>query len=101
MVLRITVLNRYPYSNGHLLVAPRLHKGRLDELTADEHAETMATVTRLVTLLAESLNTEGFNVGLNLGRMAGAGLPGHLHWHIVPRWSGDNETSCRSCPAWT
>jgi ATP adenylyltransferase len=87
----VTVLNRYPYNNGHLLVAPRLHKGRLDELTADEQAETMTTITRLITLLAESLNAEGFNVGLNLGRVAGAGLPGHVHWHIVPRWSGDTN----------
>lgn len=87
----VTVLNRYPYNNGHLLVAPRLHKGRLDELTTDEQAETMAAITRLVGLLSQELNAEGFNVGLNLGRVAGAGLPGHLHWHIVPRWSGDTN----------
>jgi ATP adenylyltransferase len=87
----VTVLNRYPYNNGHLLVAPHLHKGRLDELTTAEQAETMSTITRLVAILAENLNAEGFNVGLNLGRVAGAGLPGHLHWHIVPRWSGDTN----------
>ena len=63
----VTVLNRYPYNNGHLLVAPRLHKGRLDELTVDEQAETMAAITRLVSLLGKLLNAEGFNVGLNLG----------------------------------
>jgi ATP adenylyltransferase len=87
----VTVLNRYPYNNGHLLVAPRLHKGRLDELDTDEQAETMQSITRLVGLLSELLNAEGFNVGLNMGRVAGAGLPGHLHWHIVPRWSGDTN----------
>ncbi|HEY4308221.1 MAG TPA: HIT domain-containing protein [Pirellulales bacterium] len=87
----VTVLNRYPYNNGHLLVAPRLHKGRLDELDTDEQSETMQSITRLVGLLSELLNAEGFNVGLNMGRVAGAGLPGHLHWHIVPRWSGDTN----------
>jgi ATP adenylyltransferase len=87
----VTVLNRYPYNNGHLLVAPRLHKGRLDELVAEEHSETMQTITRFVSVLAGELNAEGFNVGLNMGRVAGAGLPGHLHWHIVPRWSGDTN----------
>jgi ATP adenylyltransferase len=87
----VTVLNRYPYNNGHLLVAPRLHKGKLDELTVEEQAETMAAITHLVSLLGQLINAEGFNVGLNLGRVAGAGLPGHLHWHIVPRWSGDTN----------
>ncbi len=87
----VAVLNRYPYNNGHLLVAPKLHKARLADLTPEEHAESMAMITRLVGVLAESLNAEGFNVGLNLGRIAGAGLPGHLHWHIVPRWSGDTN----------
>jgi ATP adenylyltransferase len=85
------LLNRYPYNNGHLLVSPVGHKGRLDELTTDEHAETADTITRFIGLLAELLNAEGFNVGVNLGRAAGAGVPGHLHWHIVPRWSGDTN----------
>jgi ATP adenylyltransferase len=87
----VTVLNRYPYNNGHLLVAPLVHKGRLDELVPDEQRETMDTISLLVGVLAESLNAEGFNIGINLGRVAGAGLPGHLHWHIVPRWSGDTN----------
>ena len=87
----VTILNRYPYNNGHLLIAPLMHKGRLDELEPDEQREIMETVTRAVGLLAELLNAEGFNVGLNLGRVAGAGLPGHLHWHIVPRWNGDTN----------
>jgi ATP adenylyltransferase len=87
----VTILNRYPYNNGHLLVAPLAHKERLDELLPDEQRETMDTISQMVGLLAESLNAEGFNIGINLGRVAGAGLPGHLHWHIVPRWSGDTN----------
>jgi ATP adenylyltransferase len=87
----IAVLNRYPYNNGHVLVAPRLHRARLDELGADEHTALSQMVTRMVDVLEEVLRAEGFNVGLNLGRVAGAGLPGHLHWHIVPRWQGDTN----------
>jgi ATP adenylyltransferase len=87
----VVVLNRFPYNNGHLLVAPRSHKGRLGELDASETLETMETVSRMVDLLGETLNPDGYNVGLNLGRVAGAGLPGHLHWHIVPRWAGDTN----------
>ena len=89
--LSVVVLNRFPYNNGHLLVAPRTHKGRLDELTADELLETMETVRRMVTVLDELMRPNGYNIGLNLGRAAGAGLPGHLHWHIVPRWNGDTN----------
>jgi ATP adenylyltransferase len=87
----ITILNRYPYNNGHLMVAPLVHKARLDELTAEEQAEIMQTLTRMVGLLEKVLQPQGFNLGLNLGRVAGAGLPGHLHWHVVPRWRGDTN----------
>jgi ATP adenylyltransferase len=87
----IVVLNRYPYNNGHLLVAPVRHEGRLDKLTSDEHAELMSQTARLTTTLETLMKPEGFNIGLNLGRVAGAGLPRHLHWHIVPRWSGDTN----------
>ena len=87
----LTVLNRFPYNNGHLLVTPRRHIARLDQLTAEEGAELLAEITRMTTLLEKHLNANGFNVGLNLGRCAGAGLPGHLHWHIVPRWNGDTN----------
>lgn len=85
------VLNRYPYNNGHLLVAPLRHVGRLNELTADEHRECSEQLVRLTTLLEKKMQCEGFNIGLNLGHASGAGLPGHLHWHIVPRWSGDTN----------
>ena len=87
----VVVLNKFPYNNGHLLVAPRAHKGRLDELDADELLEVMETVRRMTKTLEELMRPDGFNIGLNLGRAAGAGLPGHLHWHIVPRWNGDTN----------
>jgi ATP adenylyltransferase len=89
--LSVVVLNRFPYNNGHLLVAPRRHKGRLDELTPEELLETMETLRRMVGVLDELMHPDGYNVGLNLGHAAGAGLPGHLHWHIVPRWHGDTN----------
>lgn len=87
----VTVLNRYPYNNGHLLVAPRRHVARLDELTDKEQLELATTMTRMVGNLERLLNARDFNIGLNLGLAAGAGLPGHLHWHIVPRWNGDTN----------
>jgi ATP adenylyltransferase len=84
-------LNRYPYNNGHLLVAPRAHKGLLADLEGDELYEPLGTVQACVTILDRMLRPTGYNIGLNLGRSAGAGLPGHLHWHIVPRWDGDTN----------
>src|SRR5207248_11111651 len=84
-------LNRSPSHNAHLLVAPRAHKGQLDDLTSDELLETMQTLRRMVRLLDERMHPDGYNVGLNLGHAAGAGLPGHLHWHVVPRWHGDTN----------
>lgn len=86
-----TILNRYPYNNGHLLIAPRLHRAELGALDATDHLELMDVVTRMIEILRRTMNPEGFNVGLNLGRVAGAGVPGHLHWHIVPRWNGDTN----------
>ena len=85
------VLNRFPYNNGHLLVAPLAHKGTLDELDAEELLDLQETLRRMIGVLDEAMTPDVYNVGLNLGRVAGAGLPGHLHWHIVPRWNGDTN----------
>ena len=87
----LVMLNRYPYNNGHLLVAPRRHAAQLAELTADEHLACMNWLARLTEVFSERIRPDGFNIGLNLGRAAGAGLPRHLHWHLVPRWSGDTN----------
>ena len=89
--LSAVVLNRYPYNNGHLLVAPRAHKATLEELTPDELLDSVEAVRLCVRALGELMTPDGYNVGLNLGRAAGAGLPGHLHWHVVPRWNGDTN----------
>jgi ATP adenylyltransferase len=83
------VLNRFPYNNGHLLVAPLDHKARLDQLSAAAHVEAMQLLARVCGIVEQKMNASGFNVGLNLGKSAGAGVPGHLHWHLVPRWDGD------------
>jgi ATP adenylyltransferase len=87
----VVVLNRYPYNNGHLLIAPFLHKGSFHELTSEELLGSMETVREMVGVLGEFMHPDGYNVGLNLGSAAGAGLPGHLHWHLVPRWNGDTN----------
>jgi ATP adenylyltransferase len=89
--LSVVVLNRFPYNNGHLLVAPQAHKGKLGELDSSEILETMQTLNRMINLLQEIMRPDGYNIGLNLGPAAGAGLPGHLHWHVVPRWNGDTN----------
>jgi ATP adenylyltransferase len=87
----LVMLNRFPYNNGHLMVAPFRHVAQLGDLTRDEHLECMEWLTRLTRLLGDRLKAEGFNIGLNLGRVGGAGLPGHVHWHLVPRWLGDSN----------
>jgi ATP adenylyltransferase len=89
--LSVVVLNRFPYNNGHLLVAPRRHKASLAELDADETLEVMSTLRDMVRHLDGLMKPDGYNIGLNLGKASGAGLPGHLHWHIVPRWNGDTN----------
>lgn len=83
------VLNRFPYNNGHLLIAPNSHKANLEDLSVEESLEIHQTLAKMVALLKQLMKPDGFNIGLNLGKAAGAGLPGHLHWHVVPRWQGD------------
>lgn len=89
--LSVVVLNRFPYNNGHLLIAPRAHKAGLQDLTQAELLDGLEAIRLCQRTLDELMRPEGYNVGLNLGRAAGAGLPGHLHWHIVPRWNGDTN----------
>ncbi len=85
------LLNRYPYNNGHVMVAPYRHVGELDDLTSQEWAEILRLGRRLIARLRRTLRPHGFNVGLNLGKVGGAGFPGHIHLHIVPRWNGDTN----------
>jgi len=85
------MLNAYPYSNGHLMVAPYRHTGDLGDLSPEELGGLWEEARACVALLGRTVNPHGFNVGMNLGRVAGAGFAGHLHLHIVPRWEGDTN----------
>lgn len=87
----VVLINCYPYTNGHLLVAPRAHKAEMEQLSPDELTDLQAQTVEAVKLLKAALSPQGFNVGINLGRIAGAGVPGHLHQHVVPRWGGDTN----------
>jgi ATP adenylyltransferase len=89
--LSVVLLNAYPYTNGHLLIAPRAHKADLEELTEAEQLDLQLQTTRGVKLLKRAISPQGFNIGINLGRSAGAGIPSHLHQHAVPRWGGDTN----------
>ena len=89
--LAYVLLNAFPYNSGHLMIAPFHHVGELEELTQDEAADAHALLSRSVRALKATAHPDGFNVGMNLGRVAGAGIPGHLHWHVVPRWNGDTN----------
>lgn len=85
------MLNRYPYSNGHLLVSPTRHTAELSELTDAEMAELLRGAALCREVLARASSPHGFNIGMNLGKAAGAGVEDHLHLHVVPRWNGDNN----------
>ena len=87
----LIALNLYPYSNGHLMVAPYEHTGVLDALDGETLKELMLLVGKGIRALRRVMNPEGFNVGANLGRVAGAGVEDHVHFHIVPRWNGDTN----------
>jgi len=85
------LLNTYPYTGGHLLIVPYRQAADLNDLTDEELAELMKLTRRCVSALSRVMKPDGFNIGLNLGKVAGAGVPGHLHIHVVPRWQGDTN----------
>ena len=85
----IVLMNRYPYTNGHILVAPERHVESLENLSGEQRASIMDVVAASIGILKKVMKPEGFNVGFNLGEVAGAGIEDHLHMHIVPRWEGD------------
>lgn len=86
-----TVLNLYPYNNGHLMIVPFKHTGDLSELSKEESNEMFEKLNLAKMALSEILNPHGFNIGANIGRVAGAGIEEHIHFHIVPRWNGDTN----------
>jgi ATP adenylyltransferase len=85
------VLNKYPYASGHLMVAPYRHEGEFGDLTSEEAAEIHRLASAGLGALAETMRPQGFNLGWNLGRIAGAGVADHVHLHVVPRWAGDTN----------
>ncbi|HOX45912.1 MAG TPA: HIT domain-containing protein [Myxococcota bacterium] len=87
----MVLLNKYPYTGGHVMVVPRAHVSRPHELSAAQFSALNALLHRSIQALEERLRPDGMNVGMNLGRVAGAGVADHLHWHVVPRWNGDNN----------
>jgi ATP adenylyltransferase len=87
----VVLLNRFPYANGHLLLAPRRHLADLEELSSEENLRLMEMLSSCCTILRRQLQPHGLNIGLNLGKTAGAGIADHLHFHLVPRWEGDHN----------
>lgn len=89
--LSMVMMNRFPYVNGHLMVAPVRHVPSLEPLLSEEMQDVLIMVRRSIKVLMKVMSPEGFNVGLNLGKVAGAGVEEHMHFHIVPRWNGDTN----------
>ena len=87
----IVLLNKFPYNPGHAMVAPIAHKGELEELDDAQASDLMRALKRTIAVIKAALKPEGFNVGANIGRVAGAGIPDHVHLHVVPRWNGDTN----------
>ena len=89
--LTVVLLNRFPYANGHLLIAPCRHVSDISDLLQEENAALFDMMKESVAILRKHKKPDGFNIGLNLGTVAGAGYPEHLHFHVVPRWEGDHN----------
>jgi ATP adenylyltransferase len=87
----VVMLNKFPYNAGHAMVAPAAHKRGLEDLDDAQSADLMHALRRTITVLRATLKPEGFNIGANIGRVAGAGMPDHVHLHVVPRWNGDTN----------
>ncbi|MCO5251631.1 MAG: HIT domain-containing protein [Candidatus Kapabacteria bacterium] len=87
----IVMMNKFPYNNGHLLVAPKIHTNDLLSLPDEVFADVSSLTRKCVSVLKEVYSPQGFNIGANLGRAAGAGVPSHLHYHVLPRWNGDTN----------
>jgi ATP adenylyltransferase len=87
----VVMINRYPYTNGHLLILPRSHKAELEDLSDEELLDLQKQTANAARLLKRAVSCQGLNVGINIGRCAGAGVPGHIHQHMVPRWAGDTN----------
>ena len=85
------MINKFPYNNGHLMVIPRAHVAEPAMLSFDQNAALAGLLNRTTSILKEAISAHGFNIGMNLGRVAGAGIDQHCHWHIVPRWNGDTN----------
>lgn len=87
----VVMLNKYPYNNGHLLIAPKKHAARFSSLSAEEYGDLAAALSASTDIVLKVYRPEGINLGMNLGKCAGAGVEDHLHWHVVPRWEGDTN----------
>ncbi|MFH1263543.1 MAG: HIT domain-containing protein [Pseudomonadota bacterium] len=86
-----TILNKYPYNSGHLMVVPNRHTGNFTDLSVEELSDIHQEIQRAVLALTDSMRPQGFNVGMNIGEAGGAGIRDHLHYHVVPRWNGDTN----------
>ena len=89
--LAFVIMNKFPYNNGHLMVAPYRHIGRFEELTVEELTEIGVLIQKSIKVLRKVMSPDGFNIGINMGKVAGAGVEDHIHVHIVPRWNGDTN----------
>jgi ATP adenylyltransferase len=89
--LAYVVLNKFPYNPGHMLIVPLRHTGDFEDLTREENEQMQSLLQRSIRALRSESDPDGFNVGMNLGSTSGAGIPDHVHWHVVPRWSGDTN----------